>query len=75
MKAEKYSFHFDKKVRVLRFAEMLQMADMEKLSAWIKCMSKEDYRLFHTNCLDCISDIETIQLFRSNENNLYSWGN
>ena len=37
-------------------------------------MSKEDYRLFHTNCLDCISDIETIQLFRSNENNLYSWG-
>ena len=71
---KKYSFHFDKKVRVLRFAEMLQMADMEKLSAWIKCMSKEDYRLFHTNCLDCISDIETIQLFRSNENNLYSWG-
>ena len=70
---KKYAFHFDKKVRVLEFAEMLQMADNEKLSVWIKGMSKEDYKLFHNNCLDCISDIEDIQVFRSNENNLYSW--
>ena len=70
---KKYGFHFDKKVRVLGFAEMLQMADDEKLSAWIKGMSKEDYKLFHNNCLDSLSDIEDIQVFRSNENNLYSW--
>ena len=70
---KKYSSHFDKKVRVLGFAEMLQMAEKEKLSAWIKSMSREDYKLFHNNCLDCISDIEAIQVFRSNENNLYSW--
>ena len=70
---QNYSFHFDKKVRVLRFAEMLQMADDEKLSAWIKGMSKEDYKLFHNNCLDCLSEIEEIPVFRSNENNLYSW--
>lgn len=71
----KYKNHFsqDKKLRTLGFAEMLQMADNEKLSAWIKGMSKEDYKLFHNNCLDCISDIEDIQVFRSNENNLYSW--
>ena len=70
---KKYAFHFDKKVRVLGFAEMLQIADDEKLSAWIKGMSKEEYKLFHNNCLDCISEIEDIQVFRSNENNLYSW--
>lgn len=70
---KKYAFHFDKKVRVLGFAEMLQMADDEKLSAWIKGMSKEDYKLFHNNCLECISDIEDIQVFQSNGNNLYSW--
>ena len=69
----KHSFPFLPHILVQKVRKY-QMADMEKLSAWIKCMSKEEYRLFHTNCLDCISDIETIQLFRSNENNLYSWG-
>lgn len=71
----KYKNHFsqDKKLRVLGFAEMLQMADREKLSTWIKGMSKEDYKLFHNNCLDCLTEIEEIPVFRSNENNLYSW--
>lgn len=70
---KRYAFHFDKKIRVLGFAEMLQMADKDKLSSWIKSMSHEDYRLFQDNCVDSISDIETIPVFRSNKNNLYSW--
>ena len=69
---KKYSFHFDKKVRVLRFAEMLHMADKEQLATWIKGMSNDDYRLFQNNCLDCITEIEDKPVFRSNENNLYS---
>lgn len=70
----KYTSHFsdDKKLRVLGFAEMLTIADKEKLSAWIKGMSKEDYKLFHINCLDSISDTKSIPVFRSNENKLYS---
>lgn len=71
----KYTHHFsdDKKIRILGFAEMLQMADQDKLSVWIKGMSREDYKLFHNNCLNCISDTEEIPVFRSNNNNLYSW--
>lgn len=68
-----YAFHFDKEIRVLGFAETLEMANPNNVASWIKGMPMEDYKLFHNNCIDCLSDIEAIPVFRSNKNNLYSW--
>lgn len=78
-----YRRHFDKKIKVYQFVDMLCDAEEDKLSSWIKSMSKEDYRLFHQNCIDCIisstkeeSDndrLKDLPVFRSNKNNLFSY--
>lgn len=69
---KEYKFHFTKEIETYSFKDMLCDADTAKLSQWIKLMSLETYKLFHSHCLDCVDDIETLKVFRSDKGNLFS---
>ena len=68
-----YKRHFSKEINVYSFSDMLRDADKEKMSFWIKSLSRDNYNIFHRNCLSCIDEIPDLNVFLSDKGNLYSW--
>lgn len=60
-------------VQNLTIDEVLELSDEEDMTEWIKSLSEDDYKSYHNYCLRHLEGIEEFSLFRSNNNNVYSY--
>ena len=54
-------------------AEVLNVSDEEKMNEWIIGLSEKDYKEYHNYCFRHIDGIKEYKLFKSNNNNIYSY--
>ena len=60
-------------IESLTIDEVIELSDEEDMTEWIKSLSEDDYKLYHNYCLRHIEGIVEYSLFRSNNNNVYSY--